>query len=139
MAGLHHEVENHILRYVHHHSLDFNPCREVREIIAPVHKFGQSETSKILFVSNNAQNQVFLEYKLQGFSNAKKHLHQIYRDQILILSNFRANHKNDQKAYVNVQFSQTLQMIYANQLDIKERFNFFFISPNQIFHNLLSF
>ena len=82
---------------VHHHSVDFNPCREVREIIAPVYKFGQSEPSKILFGANNAQNQVFLKYKFQGFSNAKKHLHQIYKDKILVLSIFRANHKNDQK------------------------------------------
>ena len=47
-----------------HRSVDSNFLRQVRTIISPVCKFGQSEPPKILFGAKNAQNQVFWVYKL---------------------------------------------------------------------------
>ena len=47
-----------------HRSVDLNSLTQVRTIISPVCKFGQSEPPKILFGAKNAQNQVFWVYKL---------------------------------------------------------------------------
>ena len=47
-----------------HRSVDLNPLGQVRTIISPVCKCGQSETTKNLFGAESAQNQGFLLYKL---------------------------------------------------------------------------
>ena len=47
-----------------YHSVDLNSLTQVRTIISPVSKFGQSEPPKILFGAKNAQNQVLWVYKL---------------------------------------------------------------------------
>ena len=122
-----------------HRLVDSDSNRQLRTIIYPLCKIGQSEPWVFLLGAKNTQNQVFGNINYKETLMQKSLFTLFIYCKILILSIFRANLKNDQKNDINVQFSHPLQTMCTNQSGSKETLYFFFICRNQIFHYQLSF
>ena len=103
-----------------HRLVDLDSNRQLRTIISPLCKFGQSEPWVFLVGAKNAQNQVFGNINYEETLMQKSLFAVFIYCKILILSTFRANLKNDQKNDINVRFSHPLQTVCTYQSGSKE-------------------